>query len=131
MADVPLSSEVQLYKSIVISSSYYQSVHDRSYIIIIGNNPTSLVLTLAHAKSRLTLAKSRLTRANEYIETLPSNQWYTSTELGIGQSIFIFSNSKQGSYYMRITTSLLLSKLICGAIASCITLFSSHHMTMA
>ena len=67
LADVSLSLEVQVYKIIVISSSYDQLVHDRSYIIIIGNNPTSLVLALANAKSQLTLAKSRLTRANEYI----------------------------------------------------------------
>ena len=76
LADVLLSLEVQVYKSIVISSSYDQSVHNRSYIIIRGNNPTSPVLTLAHAKIRLTQAKSRLTRfisqikrANNYIET--------------------------------------------------------------
>ena len=51
LADVPLSSELQVYKSIVISSSYDQSVHDISYIISRGNNPKSPFLTLAHAKS--------------------------------------------------------------------------------
>ena len=131
-------------------------MHDGSYTISKVNNPTSPVLTLAHAEIRLTRAKSRLTRymslltrANKYIETLPSNQWYISTEFCIGQSICIFSNSKQGSYHMRITTSLLLynskqdsystrittslliSKLICGAIASCRNSFSSHHVAMA
>ena len=156
LVDVPLSSEVQVHKSIVIYSSYNWSVHDQSYTINRGNNPTSPVLTLAHAKSLLAQAKSwltrymsRLTRANDYIETLPSNQWYTSTELSIVQSICIFSNSKQGSYSMRITTSLLLynskqgsystsittslllSKLICGAIAYCRTSFSYHHVEMA
>ena len=76
LADVPLSSEIQVYKIIVISSIYYRSVHDQSYTISRGNNPMSQVLTLAHAKSRLTRAKSRLTgsmirltRANEYIKT--------------------------------------------------------------
>ena len=156
LADVLLSSKVQVYKSIVISSSYDWSVHDRSYTISRGNNPTSLVLSLAHAKSRLTQSKnqltlsmSRLTHASKYTETLPSNQWYKSTELGIGQSICIFSNIKQASYSMRITTSLLLynskqgsystsittslllSKLRYGAIAPCRTLFPSHHVAMA
>ena len=156
LADVSLSSEVQVYKSIIISPSYDQLVHDQSYILSRGNNPTSPVLTLAHAESQLTRAKSRitrfmsqLTRAKKYIETLPSNQRYISTELGIIQSICIFSNSKQGSYSMRITmslllynikqgsystritTSLLLSKLLCGAIAFCRTPFSSHHVSMA
>ena len=50
LADVLLSSEVQVYKSIVISSSYDRLVHDRSYIISRGNNPTSPFLNLAHAK---------------------------------------------------------------------------------
>ena len=75
LADVPLSSELQVYKIIIISSSYYWSFHDRSYIIIRENNPTSPVLTLVHAKSWLTRVKSRLTRsmsqltrANEYIK---------------------------------------------------------------
>ena len=78
LADVSLSSEVQVYKSIFISSSYDRSEHNRSYIICRGNNPTSPVLTLAHAKSQLTQAKSRLTRfmsrltrANECIKTKP------------------------------------------------------------
>ena len=149
LADVLLSSEVQVYKSIVISSSYDRSVHDRYYTITRGNNPTSTVLTLVHAKSQLTRSMSRLTRANEFIKTIPSNQWYTSTELGIDQSICVLSNSKQDSYTMRITTSLLiynikqvsystrittslfLSKLICGAIASRRTSFYSHHVAMA
>ena len=51
LSDVSLSSEVQVYKSIVIYSSYDRLVHDQYYIISRGNNPTSLVLTLAHAKS--------------------------------------------------------------------------------
>ena len=51
LADVLLSSEVQVYKIIVISSSYDLLVHDRYYIIIRVNNPTSLVFILAHAKS--------------------------------------------------------------------------------
>ena len=123
-------------------------MHNRSYTISRENNPTSMVVTLAHAKSRLTQSKSRIICANKYIKTLPSNQWYTSTELGIGQSICILVNSnqasysmrvttslllynsKQGSYSMRINMSLLLSKLIFGAIASCRTLFYSHHMEM-
>ena len=54
LADVSLSLEVQVYKSIVISSSYDRSVHDRSFIISRVNNPTSPVLTLVHAKSQLT-----------------------------------------------------------------------------
>ena len=49
--DVPLSSEVQVYKIIVISSSYDRSAQDRSYTISRGNNPTSPFLTLAHANS--------------------------------------------------------------------------------
>ena len=76
MVDVPLSLEVQVYNIIVISSSYDRLVHDQSYTICRGNNPTSPVLTLAHAKSRLPRANSRLTqsmsqltRANKYIET--------------------------------------------------------------
>ena len=69
MANVSLLSEVQVYKSIVISSSYDRLVHDQYYIISRGNNPTSLVLTLAHAKSRLTRSMSLLTCANKYIET--------------------------------------------------------------
>ena len=149
LADISLSSKVQRYKIIIISSSYDWSLHDWSY-------PMSPVLNLAHDNSQLTRAKSwltqymrQLTRANEYIKTLPSNQWYTSTELGISQSIFIFSNRKQVSYSMRITTSLLLykskqgsystritkssllSKLICGEITYCRTSFSSHHVAMA
>ena len=101
--DVSLPSDVQVYKSIVISSSHDRSVHDRYHIISRVNKPMSLVLTRAHAKNRITRANSRLlrsmsrlARANEFIKTLPSNEWYTSTELGIGQSIFIFPNSKQG-----------------------------------
>ena len=58
LADVPLVSEVQVYKIIVISSSYDRLVHDQSYVISRVNNPTSLVLTLEHAKSRLTRSNS-------------------------------------------------------------------------
>ena len=61
LAYVLLSSEVQVQKSIIISLSYDQLVHDQSYTISRGNNPRSPVLTLAHAKGRITRAKSQLT----------------------------------------------------------------------
>ena len=70
LADASLLLEVQVYKIIIISSSYDRLVQDQSYIISRRNNPTSPVLTLAHAKSWLTRAKSRLTCANEYIKIL-------------------------------------------------------------
>ena len=58
LADVTLLSEVQVYKNMVTSSSYDRLEHNRSYSISRGNNPTFPVLTLVHAKSRLTRAKS-------------------------------------------------------------------------
>ena len=86
LADVPLSSEIQVYKIIVISSIYYRSVHDQSYTISKENNPTSLVLILEHANSWLTRAKSWLTqsmswltRANKYIETILYYFVFTNT----------------------------------------------------
>ena len=51
LTDVTLSLEVQVYKSIIISSSYDRSMHDISYTISRGNIPMSPVLTLAHAMS--------------------------------------------------------------------------------
>ena len=50
LADFSLSLEVQVYKIILISSSYDQSVHNQSYIISRGKNLKFPVLTLAHAK---------------------------------------------------------------------------------
>ena len=43
LVDVSLPSDVQVYKSIVISLSYDRSVHDLSYTISRENNPTSPV----------------------------------------------------------------------------------------
>ena len=51
LVDVLLSSEVQVYKIIVVSPSYDRSVHDLSYTIIRVNNQMYPVLALAYAKS--------------------------------------------------------------------------------
>ena len=51
LADIPLSSELQVYKSIFIYSIYDLSMHDLSYTIIRVNNQMYPVLALAYAKS--------------------------------------------------------------------------------